>query len=249
MHFHLPKPLHGWREFVGEVGIIVIGVLIALGAEQVVERVHDRTRADDAMVALRREVAEQDFTASEIEIARPCIDAQLDAIERRLAVGDRGPLPLYFDAKISSDYVIRIPDRGWNSTTWDSLSGTDVLRRLEPEYAYHMATFHAQALRQRQTNQEARNELFTLNSLAVLMPREEGDRMRYIDAARHLRASVGSLDLVAGQLRDRLAKTNQLLPDGKRQQMLLSDSGTLKFCRAHGLPLAKLRPAIAANAD
>ena len=30
MHFHFPKPLHGWREFVGEVGIIVIGVLIAL---------------------------------------------------------------------------------------------------------------------------------------------------------------------------------------------------------------------------
>jgi len=32
MHFHLPKPLHGWREFAGEVGIIVIGVLIVLGA-------------------------------------------------------------------------------------------------------------------------------------------------------------------------------------------------------------------------
>ena len=37
MHIHLPKPLHGWREFLGEVGIIVIGVLIALGAEQVIE--------------------------------------------------------------------------------------------------------------------------------------------------------------------------------------------------------------------
>jgi hypothetical protein len=42
MHFHLPKPLHGWREFAGEVGIIVIGVLIALGAEQVVETLHWR---------------------------------------------------------------------------------------------------------------------------------------------------------------------------------------------------------------
>ena len=37
MHVHLPKPLHGWRAFVGEVGIIVIGVLIALAAEQVAE--------------------------------------------------------------------------------------------------------------------------------------------------------------------------------------------------------------------
>jgi hypothetical protein len=30
MHFHLPGPLHGWREFAGEVGIIVLGVLIVL---------------------------------------------------------------------------------------------------------------------------------------------------------------------------------------------------------------------------
>ena len=29
MHFHLPKRLHSWREFVGEIGIFVIGVLIA----------------------------------------------------------------------------------------------------------------------------------------------------------------------------------------------------------------------------
>lgn len=42
MHFHLPKPLHGWREFAGEVGIIVVGVLIALGAEQIVRVLHSR---------------------------------------------------------------------------------------------------------------------------------------------------------------------------------------------------------------
>ena len=27
MHFHLPKPLHGWRDFLKEVGIIVLGVI------------------------------------------------------------------------------------------------------------------------------------------------------------------------------------------------------------------------------
>jgi len=26
MHVHLPKSLHGWRAFAGEVGIIVMGV-------------------------------------------------------------------------------------------------------------------------------------------------------------------------------------------------------------------------------
>lgn len=55
MHFHLPKPLHGWREFIGEVGIIVIGVLIALGAEQAVERVHHHAQVHAVSEKLRAE--------------------------------------------------------------------------------------------------------------------------------------------------------------------------------------------------
>lgn len=57
MHFHLPKPLHGWREFFGEVGIIVLGVLIALAAEQAVEAVHDRFVAAESRSDVRDEVA------------------------------------------------------------------------------------------------------------------------------------------------------------------------------------------------
>ena len=34
MRFQLPQPLHGWRVFAGEVGVIVLGVLLALAAQQ-----------------------------------------------------------------------------------------------------------------------------------------------------------------------------------------------------------------------
>ena len=56
MHFHLPKPLHGWRQFAGEVGIIVVGVLIALGAEQLVASWHWRSevRADGSAPGSRK---------------------------------------------------------------------------------------------------------------------------------------------------------------------------------------------------
>ena len=37
MHFHLPKALHNWRELVQEIAVIVIGILIALSAEQIVQ--------------------------------------------------------------------------------------------------------------------------------------------------------------------------------------------------------------------
>ncbi|HWC55911.1 MAG TPA: hypothetical protein VG434_02960, partial [Sphingomicrobium sp.] len=56
MHFHLPKPLHGWREFAGEVGIIVVGVLIALGAEQVVEEWRWHRQVGEANLAFRTEL-------------------------------------------------------------------------------------------------------------------------------------------------------------------------------------------------
>jgi hypothetical protein len=36
-------PLHGWRAFIGEVGVVVLGVLLALGAQQVAQDIQMRT--------------------------------------------------------------------------------------------------------------------------------------------------------------------------------------------------------------
>jgi hypothetical protein len=56
MHIHLPKPLHGWREFLGEVGIIVVGVIIALGLEAWVDDLHWQSKVTEARTQLRHEV-------------------------------------------------------------------------------------------------------------------------------------------------------------------------------------------------
>jgi hypothetical protein len=47
MDFKVLTPLHGWRAFFGEVGVVVLGVLLALGAQQVVEDIqaHEDERA------------------------------------------------------------------------------------------------------------------------------------------------------------------------------------------------------------
>jgi hypothetical protein len=80
MHFHLPKPLHGWREFAGEVGIIVIGVLIALGAEQGVEAVHWHYQVQEARDALGYEIADSIGQSDERLVFSPCLDKRLDDI-------------------------------------------------------------------------------------------------------------------------------------------------------------------------
>jgi hypothetical protein len=55
MDIHKPKPFHNWREFLKEYGIIVLGVLTALGLEQAVEWAHHRSQVDEAIEDLRQQ--------------------------------------------------------------------------------------------------------------------------------------------------------------------------------------------------
>jgi hypothetical protein len=86
MHIHLPKPLHGWREFAGEVGIIVVGVLIALGAEQVVETIHWNAQVRDARMELGEEMAHTNRAFAFRVAVHDCVAARLvtlgDVVER-----------------------------------------------------------------------------------------------------------------------------------------------------------------------
>src|SRR5438309_7543008 len=90
MHFHLPKPLHGWREFAGEVGIIVVGVLIALGAEQLVEDLHWRQEVRVARDALNAEVSDNLNSAATRHDQQACVDRRLTEIATIFADHTKG---------------------------------------------------------------------------------------------------------------------------------------------------------------
>jgi hypothetical protein len=80
MHFHLPKPLHGWREFAGEVGIIVLGVLIALTFEQIAEEIHWSHAVRQAHDEIRAETGTANRFFAFRVAAEPCIGKRLDSI-------------------------------------------------------------------------------------------------------------------------------------------------------------------------
>ena len=52
-----PRPVRNWRGFLKEVGIIVLGVSIALAAEQAVEWFHWHNRVAEARKAIATETA------------------------------------------------------------------------------------------------------------------------------------------------------------------------------------------------
>ena len=55
MHIHRPRPLHGWRELSLEIGVIVFGIVIAVGLEQTVEFFHHHHQREQLEAALQRD--------------------------------------------------------------------------------------------------------------------------------------------------------------------------------------------------
>jgi ribosome modulation factor len=78
------KPLRGWREFAGELGIIVLGVFIALGADQALRTMNQRSEMRELRAAIDQEIALGiaifDARLSQDE----CAEARLDELDRWL---------------------------------------------------------------------------------------------------------------------------------------------------------------------
>lgn len=80
MHIHRPKPLHGARELLTEIGVIVIGIVIALTGEQLVEHLrwtHDVAQAHESLKD-EMKLANR-FFAFRV-VASPCVERRLDTL-------------------------------------------------------------------------------------------------------------------------------------------------------------------------
>lgn len=82
------------RKFVGEVGSVVLGVLIALAIGEIAEAVRWKIRVDNSMKAVRIEMAGNRWNLAERVAFQPCMDRRLEAIGAILADARRtGVLP------------------------------------------------------------------------------------------------------------------------------------------------------------
>ena len=91
MDIHKPKPWHSFREFLKEYLIIVVGVLTALAAEAVVEKVHEARLTAEAREAVRGEIA---LDLGWMQLRRTqqqaCIDRRLDELTAILDAAREG---------------------------------------------------------------------------------------------------------------------------------------------------------------
>jgi hypothetical protein len=136
MHFHLPKPLHGWREFFGEVGIIVVGVLIALMFEEVALNFRNAASRQEAHDAVYAELRQNLSYLKGRMATQGCVERRLDQIGDLLARAGAGaisPQPKW----IGQPSIWFASDEAWLTATGSgraSLFSPDEQHRLAAVY-------------------------------------------------------------------------------------------------------------------
>jgi hypothetical protein len=175
---HKPKPWHSWREFAKEIGTIVLGVLIALGAEQAVEWGHRQHEVAEAREALRDEMVRNVTSfAMNVEEA-PCLLKRLDRVG---AWVDGGPPPSW-DA--GSLY-------GANSSAWDEAKTSAVPHMpLKERIAYD--NFYAAVANRQEVSHTERADFSILTRYMVYahVPQSERERARQDIAATKAQVAV-----------------------------------------------------------
>jgi hypothetical protein len=115
VEIHKPKPVHSWRELLTEIGVVVIGVSIALAAEQTVEWLHWRTQVAEARAVLATEMAQNVRTAIWRMRTANCVEHRLDELAAIVDTAAKtGSLPPVGDIGTSQRAY-------WFFNTWDSV--------------------------------------------------------------------------------------------------------------------------------
>lgn len=238
MHFHLPKPLHGWREFAGEIAIIVIGVLIALGAEQVLESWHWRHKADETIAAIREDLAGAYGQAAEAASVAPCVDRQLEILED--AVGQPGftKAPLYSDASFNH-FVVRMPSRPWSDLAWKAATSEGTVSHLPVESRQAFETFYQQVAIMELNARQV--DVLDWRLRALARPGGTDQSARSIEAMEELRGHIDYMALAANQLMG-IADSIGMRPNSSYIAATIQSSGTASFCRAHGIAIGRPAP-------
>lgn len=136
MHIHKPKPLHKFREVLGEIGIIVIGILIAIALEQVVDELHWSREVVKARGTLHAEAAWANSSYRYRVAANPCVErrlAFLEDITERAARGERVPKLGEIGPNIDVAFI---------DSSWQAQKASQVLTHFDDEELHRLGVYY-----------------------------------------------------------------------------------------------------------
>jgi hypothetical protein len=212
MDIHKPKPVHGWKEFLSEIGVVVVGVSIALGAEQVVEMFYWRDQVRIAHEALANDMTEIVGYAAEREGFSACVDERLNRWSEIIDEASRtGRFP-------PQGAMHRAPRRLWNLNSWQGLASAGIAPHLPRNELYKLSliNFYLGQAEQAEVDENAQwTRLYAMVGPGRTV--ETGELAELRAALSGARGDAKSLRLAAAQI-SRMIDGTGVLPRDRAQQ-------------------------------
>ena len=205
MRILVPTPIHGWRVFLGEVGIIVLGVLIALGAQQVVEAINWKREVGGFRDSVRGEIERNLGTYPYRAKQKPCVNARLDELQRWLD-GWRDGRPVRLTGPIGVVASRVIWTSVWASRDPDTFA--HMPRFEKEEYAFLYDEFSNNEVHRL----DERDVWFDLAGFDGATLLDHQDQMRLQGLIRRARLRDERIDSNAGRFLRRAADKSALEP-------------------------------------
>jgi len=195
MDIHKPKPWHGFREFLKEYLIIVVGVLTALTAEAGVEWLHWRHLAEQHETDLRAGAVQiVDLSVERLEEA-PWARGELTRMAAALRASGNwkgvNPAP----GVAPADYLIpslQTQSRPWPTAAWEATVSDGSLTHIPRERASLYAFLFKVAREIQEPQQQIRRVRAALTPLAL-------DQSLGADQRAHYLAVIGEMDALEAQ--------------------------------------------------
>ncbi|GAA4721302.1 hypothetical protein H9L13_09845 [Sphingomonas lutea] len=177
------KPLHGWRQFLGEVGIIVAGVLIALAGQELVESRRWRGDVAEARASLDSQLLESKYASTERIALHACTAHQLDFLDEVIA-----------GTRATNDLDINMGAlRLWSTSAWDSATASGAVAHMPANVRNDYANLFAFTEAIRGMNQR---EFDIINELKTLEKHPQLTDVSRDRLARAVASARGSNDIL-----------------------------------------------------
>jgi hypothetical protein len=197
VEIHKPKPVHNWRELVTEIGVVCIGVCIALGAEQTLEWLHWRSQVAEAREVIATELAYTVENAILRVRAQPCMEARLDELARGLdGAAKSGSLPPVGDIGLP-------PRNAWRNGAWESVVASQTATHFPRQQLAGISHVYKSIEMLAQVYQMEAEDWYDLYAIVGpgrrLDPASEADLRKALSRARSTSRSLVSLGAVTMQ--------------------------------------------------
>ena len=203
MDIHKPKPWRGWPELLKEVGTIVVGVLIALGAEQAVQWLHWRHQVEVTEERLAAEVRANLRNAYVRLASQRCYDDSLTNLRNQLLVSgpwrgaaiQRSPVPApetvppYMRAGIftSASPPVYVTSNGvWSDGSWTSSISNGVALHMRQDHADAYSRLYREFATMRDVQSEETDAGSKLSALAFHRNLSDAERTHFLESVGQL---------------------------------------------------------------